>query len=291
MSKHGLSERRACRIAKMHRSTYQHKRKTDDGNSVLRARMLEIAHERRRFGYRRLGIMLKREGYVVNHKKLYRLYREEGLAVKRRKGRKRALGTRRPMLVPNAPNQRWSLDFVSDALTDGRRIRVLCIVDDYTREALATIVDTSISGFRVGRELSKLIMVRGKPKTIVSDNGTELTSHAILKWCQDYMIEWHYIAPGKPMQNGFVESFNGKLRDECLNEHLFSNLSEARQIIEKWRIDYNQNRPHTSLGGLTPHEYHLQQARLASPELRICYAQQALTQQTNTSINIKRLSR
>lgn len=290
MSKHGLSERRACRIAKIHRSTYQHKRKIDDGNSVLRARMLEIAHERRRFGYRRLGIMLKREGYVVNHKKLYRLYREEGLAVKRRKGRKRALGTRRPMLVPNVPNQRWSLDFVSDALTDGRRIRVLCIVDDYTREALATIVDTSISGFRVGRELSKLIMMRGKPMTIVSDNGTELTSHAILKWCQDNQIEWHYIAPGKPMQNGFVESFNGKLRDECLNEHLFSNLSEARQIIEKWRIDYNQNRPHTSLGGLTPHEYHQQKARPASPELRICSAQQALTQQTNTSINIQRLS-
>lgn len=290
MSKHGLSERRACRLAKMHRSTYQHKRKADDSNAILRARMLEIAHERRRFGYRRLGIMLKREGYVVNHKKLYRLYREEGLAVKRRKGRKRALGTRRPMLVPDRPNQRWSLDFVSDALTDGRRIRVLCIVDDYTREALATIVDTSISGYRVGREISKLIMLRGKPKTIVSDNGTELTSHAILKWCQEIKVEWHYIAPGKPMQNGFVESFNGKLRDECLNEHLFSNLTEARQIIEKWRIDYNINRPHTSLGGLTPYEYHQHQARPASLELRISSAQQALTQQTKTSINQQRLS-
>ena len=290
MSKHGLSERRACRLTKMHRSTYQHKRKADDGNSVLRARMLEIAHERRRFGYRRLGIMLKREGYVVNHKKLYRLYREEGLAVKRRKGRKRALGTRRPMLVPDRHNQRWSLDFVSDALTDGRRIRVLCIVDDHTREAFATIVDTSISGLRVGRELSKLIMLRGKPKTIVSDNGTELTSHAILKWCQDNMVEWHYIAPGKPMQNGFVESFNGKLQDECLNEHLFSNLTEARQIIEKWRIDYNTNRPHTSLGGFTPQEYHQHQARHASLELSTCSAQQALTQQTKPSINQQRLS-
>ena len=151
-------------------------------------------------------------------------------------------------------------------------------------------MDTSLSGFRVGRELSKLIMLRGKPKTIVSDNGTELTSHAILKWCQEIKVDWHYIAPGKPMQNGFVESFNGKLRDECLNEHLFSNLTEARQIIEKWRIDYNTNRPHTSLGGLTPHEYHKHQARPASLELRICSAQQALTQQTKTSINEQRLS-
>lgn len=289
MSKHGLSERRACRLAKMHRSTYQHKKKADDGNSVLRKRMLEIAFERRRFGYRRLEIMLRREGYVVNHKKLYRLYREEGLVVKRRKGRKRALGTRRPMLVPDKPNQRWSLDFVSDALTDGRRIRVLCVVDDHTREALATIVDTSISGLRVGRELSKLMMMRGKPRTIVSDNGTELTSHAILKWCQDNQVEWHYIAPGKPMQNGFVESFNGKLRDECLNENLFSNLPEARQIIEKWRIDYNTNRPHTSLGGLTPCEYHQNQARPASPELRIGSAQQALTLKTNNRINTHKL--
>ena len=234
--------------------------------------------------------MLKREGYVVNHKKLYRLYREEWLAVKRRKGRKRASGTRRPMLILDRPNQRWSLDFVSDALTYGRRIRVLSIVDDYTRKALATIVDTSISGFRVGRELSKLILLRGKPKTIVSDNGTELTSHAILKCCQEIKVEWHYIAPGKPMQNGFVESFNGKLRDECLNEHLFSNLTEARQIIEKWRIDYNTNRPHTSLGSLTPNEYHQNQARPASLELRISSAQQALTHQTKTSINNQRLS-
>lgn len=166
---------------------------------------------------------------------------------------------------------------------------MLCVVDDHTREALATIVDTSISGFRVGRELSKLMMMRSKPKTIVSDNGTELTSHAILKWCQDNQIEWHYIAPGKPMQNGFVESFNGKLRDECLNENLFSNLSEARQIIEKWRIDYNHNRPHTSLGGLTPYEYHQNQARPASPELRISSAQQALTLKTNTKINKHKL--
>ena len=214
--------------------------------------MKTLAGERRRFGYRRLGILLECEGLKANHKKIYRLYSEEGLAVKRRRGRKRAIGTRTPMVMPDGPNERWSLDFVSDALSDGRRIRTLCIVDDFTREALAIVVDVTLSGLRVARELTKLIMRRGKPKMIVSDNGTELTSHAILKWSQDTGIEWHYIAPGKPTQNAFVESFNGRLRDECLNEHLFGSLHEARRIIEAWRIDYNTQRPHTSLGGLAP---------------------------------------
>ena len=175
--------------------------------------------------------------------------------MKRRRGRKRAIGTRSPMLLPEGPNERWSLDFVSDALSDGRRIRTLCIVDDFTREAPAIVVDISLSGLRVARELTKLIMRIGKPKMIVSDNGTELTSHAILKWVQDIEIEWHYIAPGKPTQNAFVESFNGRLRDECLNEHLFDGLDDARRIIEAWRVDYNTNRPRTSLGGLAPLTY------------------------------------
>ena len=174
----------------------------DDG--PLRERMKEIAHERRRFGYRRLHVLLKRENYVVNHKKLFRLYREEKLAVRCRGGRKRAIGTRAPMMIPLAPNQR-SLDFVSDQLTDGRRFRILAIVDDCTRECLALVADTSLSGARVARELDRLILVRGKPKMIVSDNGSELTSNAILAWADKTKVEWHYIAPGKPMQNAFIE--------------------------------------------------------------------------------------
>ena len=178
--------------------------------------MKAVAAERRRFGSRRIHIMLERQGLVMNLKKLRRLYREEKLQVRRRGGRKRALGTRRPMLVPEAPNMRWSLDFVSDALTDGRRFRVLAVVDDYSRECLALVADTSLSGLRVVRELDALIAHRGRPAMVVSDNGTELTSMAVLSWCQRTGIEWHYIAPGKPMQNGFVESFNGRFRDELL---------------------------------------------------------------------------
>lgn len=195
MDRHGLSERRACRLAKLDRSTFQY-RKQDQGDEALRTRLRELANERRRFGYRRLGIMLARVGFEVNHKKLFRIYREEGLAVRRRRSRKRAVGTRRPILVPDRANRRWSLDFVSDALSDGQRFRVLCIVDDCTREALATFVDRSLSGVRMVRELDTVIRQRGKPKMIVSDNGTEMTSHAILAWCQDTGIEWHYIAPG-----------------------------------------------------------------------------------------------
>ena len=156
------------------------------------------------------------------------------------------------MALPQGPNQRWSLDFVSDALACGRRFRVLAVVDDFTRECLGLVVDTSLSGLRVGRELDRVVELRGRPLTIVSDNGTELTSHAILRWQQERGVTWHYIAPGKPQQNGFVESFNGRFRDECLNEHLFGNLSAARRIIEAWRIDFNTQRPHTSLDGLTP---------------------------------------
>ena len=168
-------------------------------------RLRAIALERRRFGCRRLGIVLAREGIVMNHKKLLRLYREEGLRLRRRGVRKRAMGTRAPMTLPQGVNQRWSLDFVSDALACGRRFQMLCVVDDFTRECLALVVDTSLSGARVARELDRIIALRGKPLTIVSDNGTELTSMAILKWSQDVGIEWHYIAPGKPQQNGFVE--------------------------------------------------------------------------------------
>ena len=222
------------------------------GDAVLRARLRGLAAERRRFGYRRLGILLEREGIRMNKKKLFRLYREEGLSVRRRRGRKRATGTRVPMALPDGPNQRWSLDFVSDALSWGRRLRMLCIVDDYTREALALVVDTSIGGKRLARKLDAIIARRGKPVTIVSDNGTEMTSRAILDWVNRTGVGWHSIAPGKPQQNGLVESFNGRFRDECLNEEVFSSLAEARVVIERWRRDYNQVRPHCAHAGLTP---------------------------------------
>ncbi len=230
-------------------------------------RLRALAAERRRFGYRRLGILLEREGVSMNKKKLFRLYREEGLAVRRRRGRKRATGTRAPMALPDGPNQRWSLDFVADGLSWGRRFRILCIVDDFTREALAPVVDTSIGGHRMARELDLLIARRGRPHTIVSDNGTEMTSRAMLEWTNRTGVDWHYIAPGKPQQNGFVESFNGKLRDECLNEEVFSTLAEARVVIERWRIDYNHVRPHSPHGGLTPEAVRLNPAAGAGDQL------------------------
>lgn len=247
----GLSERRACRLVGISRRVLAYvSRRPDD--LPLRERLKVLAGKRCRFGYRRLGYLLAREGIKPNHKKLYRIYREEGLSVRKRKGRKRALGTRRPMLVPDRPNQRWSLDFVSDSFTNGRRFRVLCVIDDFTRECVALVADTSLSGFRVCRELDKAIKEHGRPHTIVSDNGTEFTSNAILKWSDEHGINWHYIAPGKPMQNGFVESFNSKLRDECLNEYLFRDIHEARRIIKDWQQDYNHHRPHSTHDGLSP---------------------------------------
>jgi len=224
---------------------YQTTRADDAG---LRRRMKGIAQERRRFGYRRLHVLLKREGFVVNHKKLFRLDREERLTVRRRGGRKRAIGTRAPMMVPMAPNDRWSLDFVSDQLTDGRRFRILTVVDDCTRECLALVADTSLSGARVAQELDRLLIARGKPKMVVSDNRSELTSNAILAWADQTRVEWHYIAPGKPMQNAFIEGFNGRLRDELLNETLFTSLTQARIVLRCWRADYNNVRPHSQLG-------------------------------------------
>ena len=198
--------------------------------------------------------MLAREGLAPNHKKLLRIYREEGLKVRRRGGRKRALGTRAPMTLPQGPNQRWSLDFVSDALGCGRRFRILCVVDDFTRECLALVADTSLSGARVAREFDAIVALRGKPLAVVSDNGTELTSTSILRWSQERQVEWHYIAPGKPTQDAFVESFNGRLRDECLNETLFTSMPQARAVLAIWWQDYNTIRPHSKLGGCTPAE-------------------------------------
>lgn len=247
---YAISQRRACRLVSVDPKTVR--RDPPPDHPEVRARMREIAAARRRFGYRRVGLMLAREGIVMNHKKLRRLYRDEGLSVKRRRGRKRATGSREPLPAPDAPSRRWSLDFVSDVFGAGRRFRMLCVIDDYTRECLALVADTSLSGARVVRELERCIRLYGRPDTIVSDNGTELTSRAVLEWQNQTGIDWHYIAPGKPQQNGFVESFNGKLRDECLNEEVFDSLAHARRVLARWRHDYNHHRPHSSLGGLTP---------------------------------------
>lgn len=250
---HGISERRACQLVGVNRSTTRYRaQKLDD--SELNEKIRKIALERRRFGYRRIHMMLKREGLKINHKRIFRIYRALGLKVLKRGGRKRALGMRVITPKPIRVNQRWSLDFVSDALANGRRIRMMTVVDGYTRVCLGIIVDSSLSGTRVSRELDKLIDEYGKPETILSDNGTEFTSHAILKWSMEKQVCWDYIQPGKPYQNGTIESFNGKLRDECLNENLFFSIQDAERIIEDWRWQYNEERPHSSLGGKTPVE-------------------------------------
>jgi putative transposase len=249
---HELSKRRACTALDLDRSTMRY-RSIRASDTAHRLRIRELAAARRRFGYRRLQLLMKREGIAMNMKRFRRLYREEGLQVRKRNGRKRALGMRAPLAPPSAPNERWSLDFVSDSFTDGRRYRIQAIVDDCTRECLALVADTSLSGARVARELDAVIARRGaKPKVIVSDNGTELTSMAILAWSSGTKVDWHYIAPGKPQQNAFVESFIGRLRDECLNETLSSSLSEARRVLALWREDYNQVRPHSVIGNKQP---------------------------------------
>ena len=249
-----MSERRACRIIGCVRMTVRYRcRRRDD--ACLRQRLRALAHVRRRFGYRRLHVLLRREGFRVNHKRLFRLYREERLMVRRRGGRKRALGTRAPMAVPQWPNDRWSVDFVADQFLDNRRLRILVVVDDCTRQCLALIADTSISGIRVARELDQLLVGHGKPRTIVSDNGTEFTSNALLRWADDHKVAWHYIAPGKPAQNAFAESFIGRLRDELLNETLFRSLAHSRAVLDAWRTDYNTSRPHSRLGWLSPASY------------------------------------
>jgi putative transposase len=264
-----LSERRACRITGCVRMTVRYcSRRPQDAE--LRERLRALAHERRRFGYRRLHVLLRREGFIVNHKRLFRLYREERLMVRRRGGRKRALGTRAPLAVPQWPNDRWSLDFVADQFIDGRRLRILVVVDDCTRECLALVADTSISGIRVARELDRLLAERGKPTTIVSDNGTELTSNAILQWADDHKVNWHYIAPGKPVQNAFVESFIGRLRDELLNETLFRSLAHTRAVLEAWRATTTPtDRTRGSAGGVQPatpqHGGPLRSAPLTAP--------------------------
>ena len=249
-----MSERRACSVIAADRKMIRYCSRRPP-EPALRARLRDLANERRRFGYRRLFILLRQEGEASGINRIYRLYREEGLTVRKRRARRRAIGVRAPILVEAKVNARWSLDFVHDQMVGGRRFRILNVVDDVTRECLAAIPDTSISWQRVSRELTALIERRGKPGMIVSHNGTELTSNAIFAWARDHAVEWHYITPGKPMQKGFAESFNGRMRDELLNETLFRGLDHARSVIAKWAEDYNTARPHSALDYRTPAAY------------------------------------
>jgi putative transposase len=250
----GVSERRACAVVGIGRSSARYQGR-ERGDAELRQRLRELAAERRRFGYRRLHVLLRRPGLRANHKRVYRLYRAEGLQVRRR-ARKRTAQVRCPMpLAGSAPNRQWGLDFLSDALSWGRRIRLLAVIDTCTREALAIEVDTSLPGLRVARVLERLVAERGAPDEIVLDNGPELTGRALDQWAYERGVRLRFIAPGKPIQNAWVESFNGRLRDECLNEQWFVGLADARRIVEGWRLDYNRHRPHSALGYRTPEEF------------------------------------
>ena len=225
-------------------------------DTAVRARLRELAGTKRRYGYRRLHVLLRREGVQVNHKCVERIYREEGLSVRRKKRKRACSVARTPVPRPQRPDEVWSLDFVHDQLWWGRRLRTLNVLDVYTREALAIEVDTSLSGGRVARVLERVIGERGQvPEVIVMDNGPELTSKVLDQWAYARGVRLHFIDPGKPVQNCYVESFNDKFRDECLNEHWFTSLWDAREKVEAWRVEYNRDRPHSSLDNLTPEEF------------------------------------
>lgn len=251
---YAVSERRACRVVGIGRSSRRY-RPRGRPDAAVRQRLRELAAERRRFGYRRLHVLLRREGLVANQKRTYRLYRAEGPQVRRRKGKRVAPGQRPTPIVLSAPNQQWSLDFLSDALAWGRTFRLLAVIDNYTREALVIDVGPSIPGRRVVAVLNRVIAERGTPAELLMDNGPELTGKALDQWAYERGVQLHFIEPGRPVQNAWIESFNGRPRDECLNEHWFLSLADAQQIIEQWRLDYNRQRPHSALGYLTPEEF------------------------------------
>ena len=255
-----LSERRACGLLGMNRGSWRYRRKQPN-DAALRERLRELAGERPRFGYRRLHRMLRREKnngiakWMVNHKRVYRIYREEGLTMRRRKRKRFRAEARVPMALPMRANQMWTMDFTRDSLGNGRKFRTLNLMDGYTREALWIEVDTSLPGLRVVQVLERVAEERGLPEAIQVDNGPEFISRVVDQWAYGNGVALHFIDPGKPVQNAFIESFNGKFRDECLNQNWHTSLQDARRIIEAWRVDYNTARPHSSLGYLTPEEY------------------------------------
>lgn len=250
-----ISERRACLLVGLSRTVLHYASTAQPENEQLQARLVELAGERRRFGYRRLHALVRREGVQVNHKRIYRLYSDAGLSVRRRKKRHGVAVERQALELPSSPNQVWSMDFVSDALANGRRIKVLTIVDDFSKEAIDLAVDFGISGHYVTRVLDQAARFRGYPKAIRTDQGPEFTGKALDQWAYQHGVQLKLIQAGKPTQNAFIESFNGRFRDECLNDHCFTSLPQARILIAAWRRDYNQHRPHSSLDYLTPAEF------------------------------------
>jgi putative transposase len=254
MTERDFGVTRACGLIRLSRSLYRYRSRRPEC-SGLRDRIGEIAALKRRYGYRRVYLRLRREGWHVNRKHVYRIYREAGLAVRRRKRKRIGLVERKPLPKPVAANLSWSMDFVSDGLADGRRLRCLNIVDDCTRECLAIEVDTSITGTRVKAVLDRLAETRGLPRSITVDHGPEFEGQVLDAWAYQANVHLSFIRPGKPNENAYIESFNGKFRDECLNDHWFITMEQARRIIEDWRIEYNTERPHSSLGNLTPEEF------------------------------------
>lgn len=254
MTRLGRSIRKSCQLVGLSRASYDYK-PVANNDEDLRIRIRELAHQRQRFGCPRIHLMLRREGIEINHKKTERLYREEGLSLRKRKRKKTAATNRIMLPVAEKTNQKWSMDFVTDSTVTGRRFRALTIVDDYSRECPAIEVDTSLGAGRVIQVLERLAEIRGLPEVITTDNGPEFTSKVLDEWAYRKGVKLNFIRPGKPIENAYVESFNGRLRDECLNGNWFLNLSHAKEMIETWRLDYNEGRPHTSLNGKTPNEY------------------------------------
>ena len=250
-----MSERHACRLLGLARSTHRYRARRSERDGALRAKLKELAAKRMRFGYRRLTALLVREGLAVNHKRVYRLYREEGLAMRIRQRRRIRWAGAVSSPVAARPNERWSIDFVSDCVRTGRVIRMLTVIDDCTRECPAIEVDSSLGGSRVRRVLDRIASERGLPEAIVLDNGPEFRGRALAAWSEEPRVRLEFIQPGKPAQNASGESFNGRLRDECLNANWFTSLSDARRKIESWRQDYNELRPHSSLNYLPPAEF------------------------------------
>jgi putative transposase len=249
-----MSQRHACGVVDLQRSSCRYQARPD-GNDELREILKGLAAARPRWGQERLHVLLRRQGYMVNHKRTERLYRELGLSLRLRKRSKRASIVRVPAAMPTGPNRRWSMDFVSDQLVTGQRLKCLTVVDDFTRESPGILVGRSITGESVAAFLDQLADARSLPETIVCDNGPEFTGTVLDRWAERRHVKLSFIQPGKPVQNAFIESFNGKFRDECLNENLFHDLADARDKIEDWRIDYNENRPHRSLDQQTPLEF------------------------------------
>lgn len=251
----GLSIRRACKLIGLSRTSFGYKPVIKPDEEVIRKRLKELAQIRRRFGCPRLHVMLRREGFKINHKRTERIYRQEGLILRIRRRKKMSSLLRTQMPKPAYPNHIWSMDFMRDSLADGRAMKLLSVVDEYTRKCLRIEIDTSINGVRVARILTEISQIQGLPEIIVIDNGPEFIGKALDVWAYQRGIKLTFIRPGKPVENAYIESFNGRFRDECLNENWFLSLEHARRIIEKWRADYNNERPHSSLGYLTPEEF------------------------------------